>query len=94
MNPRHLTDEQFDALWQRAESDGHAARLAAQYPAWRTRRRRTTGIVASATVLLLVASPFAMNSLRSSQHEKVYCNRSGISDRQWTDLAAAMLLES
>ena len=90
-----MTDEQFDALWQRAESQPHARRLSAQYPAWRARRRRNAGIALMSVALLAVVVPLVgQHASRHDDYAKVYCNRTGTDDQQWADLAATLLLES
>lgn len=90
-----MTDEQFEELWQRAECEQHAKRLTAQYPAWRAKRRRATGIAMASVALVAIVVPLTMQGhLQHEQYAKVYCNRTGIADQQWVDLAAEMILES
>ena len=87
-----MTDEEFNQLWQRAEAESYAARLAQEYPAWRTRQRHRAAIVAAAAVMLAVAVPVFTPS--RSSHLQVVCNRSGMPDAGWVDLASAMLLDA
>ena len=35
-----MTEQEFDALWQRAEATPHTTRLLEEYPVWRRQRRR------------------------------------------------------
>jgi len=89
-----MTENEFDVLWQRAEAEGYSQRLAAEYPVWRQRQRRTLSIVA--VLLIVVTAAFTVFTMQQRQlrnYEKVYCNRVGTSDAQWADLAAEMLME-
>lgn len=89
-----MTENEFDVLWQRAEAEGYGQRLAAEYPAWRQKQRRTLGIVAALLIVVTVAfSVFTTQQRQLRNYEKVYCNRVGTSDAQWADLAAEMLME-
>lgn len=88
-----MTEEKFDALWQRAEAESHAERLAAGYPAWRQRQRRMTGIAAAVLVAAAVATPLLSPSAEN-EFEHVYCNRTGTADAQWAAVAADLLAES
>lgn len=87
-----MNREDFDKLWERAEAESHATRLAQEYPAWRTRQRRTSGMAIAAAVLLAVAVPAL--APHHSGYGKVYCNRTGVADQQWADLASEMLLNA
>lgn len=86
-----MTNEDFDRLWERAEAGSHAARLAEEYPAWRTARRRNTGIVAGMALAVAVSLPL-VNKIQPSEH--IYCNNSAYSDSHWTEMADALLLEA
>lgn len=88
-----MTEEQFDTLWQRAEAEGHASRLAAEYPAWRQRQRRTVGMVAVLAIMVAVAVPLLTVQHTPKEFNRVYCNRTGTADAQWAELAAEMLTE-
>jgi hypothetical protein len=89
-----MTENEFDVLWQRAEAEGYSQRLAAEYPAWRQKQRRTLGMVAALLIVVTVAfTVFTTQQRQLRNYEKVYCNRVGTSDAQWADLAAEMLME-
>lgn len=89
-----MTENEFDVLWQRAEAEGYGQRLAAEYPAWRQRQRRTLGVVAALLIVVTVAfTVFTTQQRQLRNYEKVYCNRVGTPDAQWAALAAEMLLE-
>ena len=87
-----MTEEQFENLWQRAEVEGYATKLSQEYPAWRTRQRRTAGMTAVAAVMLAVAVPVFVP--HHDGYGKVYCNRSGIADAHWADVASNILTTS
>ena len=89
-----MTENEFDVLWQRAEAEGYSQRLAAEYPVWRQKQRRTLSIVAALLIIATVTVTLFTLPLRQSQnYEKVYCNRAGTTDAQWAALAAEMLME-
>ena len=89
-----MTENEFDVLWQRAEAEGYGQRLAAEYPVWRQKQRRTLSIVAALLIVVTAAlAVFTMQPRQLKNYEKVYCNRVGTSDAQWANLAAEMLME-
>lgn len=89
-----MTENEFDVLWQRAEAEGYSRRLAAEYPVWRQKQRRTLSVVAALLIVVTVTfSVFTIQQRQLRNYEKVYCNRTGTTDAQWADLAAQMLME-
>ena len=89
-----MTENEFDVLWQRAEVESYSRRLAAEYPAWRQKQRRTLSVVAALLIMVTVAVSLYTSQVRQPKnYEKVYCNRVGTTDAQWASLAAEMLLE-
>lgn len=89
-----IDEKRFDELWERAEAEHYADGLAAEYPAWRTRRRRTAGMVAGLALVLAVASPLMQRHDQQDTVAKVYTNRTGIQDQQWLDLADELLMKA
>lgn len=91
MEHRKLTEEQFDTLWQRAEAEEHATRLAAEYPAWRRRQRRTTGI-AAAVLAVAAVTVTLLSSPTATDYEHIYCNHDGVADNYWVAMADELLM--
>lgn len=89
-----MDEKHFDELWERAETEKYVEDLTAQFPAWRTQRRRTAGMVAGLALVLAVATPLMLSQATPSGYEKIYCNRMDISDQQWVDLADELLMEA
>ncbi|MCR5064270.1 MAG: sigma-70 region 4 domain-containing protein [Bacteroidales bacterium] len=89
-----LTNEEFDSLWQRAEVEGYASQLSKEYPAWRTRQRRITGMASVTLVAAMIAVAVPMLPAGHSGYGKVYSNREGIAETQWVNLASEMLLDA
>lgn len=89
-----LTNEEFDSLWQRAEVEGYASQLSKEYPAWRTRQRRITGMASVTLVAAMIAVAVPMLPASHSGYGKVYSNREGIAETQWVNLASEMLLDA
>lgn len=89
-----INEQQFEELWARAEAEGSASRLAAQYPAWRARRRRTAGVVAGVALVLAVVTPLASPSTQIKSYGKVYSNNTSFSDQHWAEMAATLLTKA
>ncbi len=91
---RVMNEQRFEELWDRAEAEGYASRLASEYPAWRTKTRRTAGIVAGLALVIAIAVPALMphKIMDSTYYSKVYCNRTGTDNQHWVDLADELLL--
>lgn len=89
-----MTENEFDKLWQQAEIEGYGKRLAAEYPGWRRKQKRTIGMVtASLAVVTLLVLVLVAQLQQPQDFEKVYCNRVGTTDAQWASLAAEILME-
>lgn len=91
-----MTEQEFDILWQRAAAEPHAARLLEEYPVWRRNRRRNLGIAASVVALVVVALPLLPPSQPAAAGDNgtsIYCNRPGITEQYWFEMADALLKE-
>lgn len=88
-----MNEKQFEELWVKAEAERHAEKLAAEYPVWRQKTRRTLSMAAGVALVLAVATPIAMLPSATGNYNKVYCNRAGIQDQQWVNLADELLME-
>lgn len=89
-----MDEKRFDELWERAEAGHYADDLAAEYPAWRTRRRRIMGIAALVLVVGASLPLLPTGSQPQTKHEgytMAYCNRANISDQYWVDMADELL---
>ncbi|MBR4505923.1 MAG: hypothetical protein IKP21_04025 [Bacteroidales bacterium] len=86
-----IDDKHFDALWERAQAEKYAESLAAEYPAWRSRRRRNAGMVAGVALLLAVSAPIALGHQPA---QRIYCNNAAFGDSHWTETANALLMEA
>lgn len=84
----------FDNLWEQEELQGLQQRLQREYPAWQRRRRNTLTTVASIAVLVAIAVPSILYTLPTKQYDFVACNRSGIADDHWVDVAANILISN
>ncbi len=89
-----MNEQRFEQLWNLAEAESYATKLAAEYPAWRTKTRRTTGIVMGLALVIAVAIPALMphNAVGKTYYAKVYCNRTGTADQHWVDLSNELLI--
>ena len=83
-----MKQEQFDELWARAEAERYATKLAAEYPAWRTRQRRRMTVAALVLVVAGAALP-----LEHDGYAQTYCNKPDIEEQYWVDLAGEMLMD-
>ena len=89
-----MNEQRFEELWERVEAEGYASRLATEYPAWRTKTRRTASMVAGLALVVAVAVPALMphKTMESTYYAKVYCNRTGTDNQHWVDLADELLV--
>lgn len=91
-----MTEQEFDALWQRAEATPHTTRLLEEYPAWRRQRRRTLGVAASLVAVTAVALPLLTRpqpTMNDDSYTVAYCNRPDMANQYWVDMADALLME-
>lgn len=92
-----MTEQEFDALWQRAEAAPHTSRLLEEYPVWRRQRRRTLGVAASLVAVVAVALPLLtrpQHSMSNDNYTVAYCNRPDMTNQYWVDMADALLMEA
>lgn len=83
----------FDSIWEQEEQQGLQQRLRQDYPAWLRRRRQRRTALASIAVLAVAGfSFFNFQSSTSKDYDYVACNRSGIADAHWADVAANILI--
>lgn len=91
-----MTEQEFDALWQRAEATPHTTRLLEEYPAWRRQRRRTLGGAASLVAVTAVVLPLLTRpqpTVNDDSYTVAYCNRPDMANQYWVDMADALLME-
>ncbi len=82
----------FDSIWEQEERQSLQQRLRLDYPAWLLRRRqRRTALVGIAVLVVAGISIFNFQSSTSKDYDYVACNRSGIADAHWADVAANIL---
>ena len=83
----------FDSIWEQEEQQGLQQRLRQDYPAWLRRRRTALATVVSVAVVS-VAAGITLSTLHSplSTYDAVACNRSGIDEGHWVDVAANILI--
>ena len=83
----------FDSIWEQEERQGLQQRLRQDYPAWLRRRRQRRTALASIAVLVVAGfSIFNFQPSTSKDYDYVACNRSGIAEGHWADVAANILI--
>ena len=90
-----MTEQEFDALWQRAEAAPHTARLMEEYPVWR-RQRRNLRVAVSLVAVAAVALPLLTHpkpTLNDDSYTVAYSNRPDMTNQYWVDMADALLME-
>ncbi len=85
-----MTEQQFEELWQRAEAMPHAGRLTKELAAWKRRRQRTALTLGAALALAAAAVLWTKPAVPEG-FEGVYCNRTGMADIHWANVAANIL---
>ena len=82
----------FDSIWEQEEQQGLQQRLRQDYPAWlRRRHQRRTALATIAVLAVAGFSFFNFQSSTSKDYDYVACNRSGIADAHWADVASHIL---
>ena len=81
----------FEELWEQEERQGLTSRLQEDYPGWIRRRRRRRTVAAGVVVAVVALSPFTFH-LSPSTYDYVCCNRSGIAEEYWANMAGDILL--
>lgn len=82
----------FDEIWEKEERQGLQQRLRQDYPTWKRRRRTTLAAAASvAMVFVMGISIFNFQFSTSKGYDEVCCNRSGIPNGHWADVAGRIL---
>lgn len=86
-----MNEERFERVWNRAEAAGYAARLASEYPSWRSRQRRRTGFVVGIALTIALSVPMLYSHL---PEERVYCNNQAFDENHWRGMASTLLMEA
>ena len=82
----------FDSIWEQEEQQGLQQRLRQDYPAWLRRRKQRRTMLASIAVLVVAGfSSFIFQSSTSKDYDYVCCNRGGVADAHWADVASHIL---
>lgn len=93
-----MDEERFEEIWERAEAEQYGHRLAAEYPAWRARRKRMAGMAMLTLTAVGVALPLWRTALQPTTQQEgytvAYCNRTDIADQYWADMADELLMNS
>lgn len=90
-----INEEQFEQLWEKAGAEPYATKLAAEYPAWRVRRRRTMGIAAAVLLVVGISLPMLQNNNGLSDNcLMAYCNQSDVDTEYWVNMADELLLNA
>ncbi|MBR0170423.1 MAG: hypothetical protein IJQ14_06240 [Bacteroidales bacterium] len=90
-----INEEQFEQLWEKAGAEPYATKLAAEYPAWRVRRRRTMGIAAAVLLVVGISLPMLQNNNGlNDNYLMAYCNQSDVDTEYWVNMADELLLNA
>jgi hypothetical protein len=82
----------FEEIWEQEERQGLQQRLMNDYSSWQRRRRiRRTAMVSLAVILIAGITIFNFHFSIPEGYDAVCCNRSGIAERHWADVAANIL---
>ena len=82
----------FDSIWEQEEQQGLLRRLRHDYPAWlRRRRQRRTALASIAVLVVAGISIFNFQFSTSKDYDYVCCNRGGVADAHWADVASHIL---
>ena len=82
----------FEELWEQEELQGLQQRMQREYPVWQHRRRQRQVLVCSVAVLAVMGvSIFNFQLTTPKSYDYVACNRGGIPNSHWADVAANIL---
>ena len=87
-----MDEKRFEELWQRAEAEGYASKMASEFPAWLRRRnhRRTVSIAVAVLGIAGFSILYSQSSIPDG-YDYVCCNRGGVADAHWADVASHIL---
>lgn len=89
---KHNDMTTFDKNWEHEEQHGLLQRLRDERGTWAKRRRTQRTVLATVAVLAVAAVPLIDYSLAADKrYDGVVCNRSGIADSHWADVAGHIL---
>ena len=87
-----MDEKRFEELWAQEERQGLQRRLLQDYPVWQQRRRQRRTIMASVAILAVVGiSIFNFQFSTPKGYDYVACNRNGIADAHWAEVASNIL---
>lgn len=81
----------FEELWEQEERQGVLSRLQGEYPGWQRRRNRRHTVAAVAAVAVVAVFAFHLPPFTSHSYDYVCCNRSGIAEGHWAEVASNIL---
>lgn len=89
---KHNDMTTFDTNWEHEEQQGLLQRLRDERGTWAKRRRTQRTVLATVAVLAVAAVPLIDYSMAADKrYDGVVCNRSGIADSHWADVAGHIL---
>ncbi len=84
-------DMTFEELWEREERQGLQRRLQQDYPVWQHRRKQRRTALVAVVVAVAVISPLTFLLSPTRNYDFVACNRNGIAEGHWADVAGNIL---
>ena len=90
-----MDEKQFEVFWEQEERLGIQQRLRQDYPAWQRRRKQRMTLVCIFAVLMVVGvSAFNFLFPISKGYDYVACNRGGIPNGHWAEVASNILISN
>ena len=88
-----LSEQQFEALWERAALHSSLSQMSSEYRVWCKRRVRRRNILACAAGLcIFTVVAYKYFAMTDSRYDAIACNRSGYSGDYWVDVVNEMLV--
>lgn len=89
---KHNDMTTFDKKWEHEAQQGLLQRLRGERSTWVRRRRTQRTVLATMAVLAVAAVPVIDYSMAADKRfDGVLCNRNGIADSHWADVAGHIL---
>ena len=83
----------FEEVWEKEEREGLLQRLRQDYPVWQRQRRIRRTVLTTVAVLAAtgISLTILLSPLSTRQYDAVACNRTGITDAHWAEVASHIL---
>lgn len=87
-----INEKEFEQLWERAATKQFVTDMNDGFPHWRRQRRQRRNTMMGLAAVCLIGGAVWFNFQPDKRYDTVACNRSGISNEYWLQVADEMLI--